>query len=204
MLSAPTDQIKAAVRAFGRRNVTAALRAFLNQDTTDDPEDPEEDDMAGEADEKKGEPCPPCPKCAKAEADASALRARVDALEASALARQKADDAEAIERWKREAADLQAPFDASELEAMGALLAVGQRKSAQALAEGRLKVLRGAGGGRFTAPLRAAGDSADLERRKRITSETAAQLRAAGWAVELTADGSEILKQTRPPPVGGR
>lgn len=135
---------------------------------------------------------------AERDATIASLKAAVDEGKKLEAQRRKAEVDGFIGGLKSKAAEKGNAIPETKLAHVAQLFGAGMDEAARSFGETLLaNATAGSQGGGTLLDLGAAKDKAT----KDATANTAAQLRAAGWTVELSADGTQITKQTPPAPV---
>lgn len=136
----------------------------------------------------------------------TALEAAAEAERVAAKARKAREIDAAMADLQRKATGYQCPLSAEDLGKVRAAYDAGLDEIAGHLAEAFLSRSQ-AIGARSTADQggeRLYPASADAEKAKASAAYVAGQLRASGWAVELSADGTQIVSKTPPAQRAGR
>lgn len=191
-----TSALEEAAERFGRERVRGFLAGYLNGQATSA--------SLSKPQPQEGTVDPKDKEIADLKAQVSTLTEQLGKRdEADKLRRQGENDA-FLARLKERAAKAQKPLSEGEVAKVTKLFAAGHDEAARELGEAFAAKAEALGAGPFERATESAAGlapkGADLK--KQIAQHQAAQLRAAGWTVELSADGSEITKQT--PPGGGR
>lgn len=134
-------------------------------------------------------------KVAEKDATISSLKAVVDEFQAREKSRRQAEVSGYVSGLKAEAAKHGVAIDEGKLAHVAKLFDAGMDEQARVMGDALLA--------NAVAPVSAPGASkvdlgATPNRAKTEAQYTAEQLRAAGWSVELSADGTQIAKQTPP------
>lgn len=181
-----TAALNEAAEVHGQERVRAFLSAYLGTTTTEAPMNIEE------LKKKHGE------ELAAKDTQIAALKATVTEFEA-AKAKREADEIDGYVASLKKDATPNA-IDEKKLEHVRVLLKAGHGEAARSFGATLLAAAKAPAGAGGTVLSTAVSGQADP---KAATAYAAAQLREAGWTVELSADGTQITKKV-PPAKAGR